>query len=390
MSEIIKNGVDNYLEKITYKKKKYCAGIVCNQASVTQDLKYSHIELNKKLKIKYLFSPQHGFYCTEQANMIETPNSIDNLTGINLVSLYSSTRKINDRYLKNIDFIIFDLQDVGSRYYTYLWTLYYCMEACEKNGKKILVLDRPNIINGIDIEGNTISEGYNSFVGLFPILNRYGLTIGEFAIMLKNLKFKKLELEVVKLKNWSREKYFDEYKNEWIPASPNIPSITSAVTYPGTCLFEATNISEGRGTTRPFEIIGAPFINPAELLKEINRFKLGGVCFRQIYFRPTFDKFKNEICGGLFFHVIDRKKFKPVRTALILIYLLKKLYPEKFEWYSGAYEYENKIPAIDILYGSDLFRKCVDNQNVLKNIFSKINIEEKNFFDENRKWRIYK
>ena len=208
--------------------------------------------------------------------------------------------------------------------------------------------------------------------------------------MLKRLKFKNVDLEIVKLENWSRKKYFDEYENHWIPASPNIPTVHSAAVYPGTCLFEATNISEGRGTTRPFEIIGAPFVDSMLLIKEISCFKISGAVFRPVFFKPTFDKFKNEVCSGIFIHITDRKKFKPVRTALIVIYLLKKLYKKQFKWYAGAYEYEKTKPAIDILYGSDSFRNSVDCQTGLEKIFSEMDLEEKQFSIKTKEWRIYK
>ncbi|HON56116.1 MAG TPA: DUF1343 domain-containing protein, partial [bacterium] len=368
---------------------KYYAGLICNQASVTSDLKYTHIELSKLLNIKYLFSPQHGFYSTEQANMIESPDCKDELTGLPVVSLYSNTRKINAKYLKKIDVLIFDLQDVGARYYTYLWTLYYCMEACEKHNKKLIILDRPNIITGNIIEGYTIENDYTSFVGLYPILMRYGLTIGEFAKFLKMTKFKNIDLEIYKLTNWSRNKYFDDYSNHWIPASPNIPTIDSAVVYPGFCLFEGTNISEGRGTTRPFEIIGAPFVNPKKLVDELNLYKFNSVYFRTIYFKPTFDKFKNEICGGVFLHIIDRRNFKPCRVAIALLYALKKLYPNQFDWFQGKYEYCKKHLAIDILYGSTKLRKIIDNGGDINIIFDEMAEAEKKWSEIFQKWWLY-
>ncbi|HEX9657119.1 MAG TPA: DUF1343 domain-containing protein, partial [Bacteroidota bacterium] len=246
MRKLIRFGVDGYVAQLSSQRRKPDLGIVANQSSLTSSLEYSPAALLPHARLKYIFSPQHGFYGTEQANMIESPDSVDQVTGARIVSLYSSTRKVNSAYLRKIDVLVFDLQDVGSRYYTYLWTLYYCMQACERFGGKLIVLDRPNPINGIATEGNVIQNNFTSFVGLYSIPNRFGLTIGEFAIMLKELKFKDLDLQVIGMNGWKRNTYFDSYKNYWIPASPNIPTVHTAVVYPGMCLFEGTNLSEGR------------------------------------------------------------------------------------------------------------------------------------------------
>jgi uncharacterized protein YbbC (DUF1343 family) len=388
MNKII-YGIDNYLNKISGNKtKKYSVGIICNQSSVTLNLKYSYIELSKYYNIKYIFSPQHGFYSTEQANMIETQNSKDSVLNIPIISLYSETRKINPEYIKNLDFIIFDLQDVGSRYYTYLWTLYYTMEICEKYNKKLIVMDRPNIINGTDIEGTILNKDYFSFIGLHPILNRYGLTIGEFSLMLKQEKFKNNILEISKMLNWDRTKFFNEYNNHFIPPSPNLPNVNSCIVYPGMCLIEGTEISEGRGTTTPFEIIGAPFIDSIELIKELKLFNLQGVYFRPIKFRPTFDKFANQECNGIFLHITNRKKFRPIKTAIILIHCIKKLWSDKFEWYKKPYEYESEIPAIDLLYGNDNLRKYIDND--VNRILDEIESDKNKYKNIYKKFWLYK
>ena len=381
----IKYGIDNFLENKS-KYKNYIFGIVANQCSITNDLKYSHFEIIKDFNLKYLFSPQHGFYATEQANMIETKNSIDDFSELPIISLYSNTRKINVEYLEKIDCLIFDLQDVGARYYTYLWTLYYCMESCEKLNKKLIVLDRPNMINGNDIEGIKLKSEFTSFVGLYSIFNRFGLTIGEFANMLKQEKFRNLDLEIIKLSNWDRKKYFDEYKNFFINPSPNLPNMESIITYPGTCLFEGTNISEGRGTTRPFEYIGAPFIKSIDLINEINKYTLKGFYLRPVSFKPTFDKWENEVCNGFFIHITNRKLFQPLRTTIIILKSIKKLYPEEFKWFEGAYEYENKNLAIDILFGSDFLRNNIDND--ISVIFEMLEKEE-SMKKESEKYFLY-
>jgi uncharacterized protein YbbC (DUF1343 family) len=389
MRSIIRYGVDVYLERLSSLRRKHKLGVVANQCSLTMSLQYTHVALAKHADLKYIFSPQHGFFGTEQANMIESGHTIDPVTGVPIVSLYSSSRKVNAKHLRSLDALVVDLQDVGSRYYTYLWTLYYCMEACEKLGKKLVVLDRPNAIDGVTIEGDTLHPKFTSFVGLFPIPNRYGLTIGEFAMMLNKLKFKDVHLEVVRMRGWKRNSYFDSYENHWIPASPNIPTVHSAVVYSGMCLFEGTNLSEGRGTTRPFEILGAPFIDPNRLAQHLSSFHLEGITFRPTFFKPTFDKFKGKRCGGVFLHVVDRKKFKPVRTAMTIISAVKELYPKQFRWFLGPYEYERSTPAIDLLYGSDALRKAIDAGESLAPLFEECEAEEKQFAQRAKSWWLY-
>lgn len=389
MRKQIRFGIDGYIEHLSSKKRKPTIGVVANQSSLTKSLEYTHIALHRYARVKYIFSPQHGFFGTEQANMIESPDAVDPLTGVRVVSIYSSTRKIRSSLLKKIDVLVFDLQDVGSRYYTYLWSLYYAMNACENSGSKLIVLDRPNPINGVTVEGGTIHAGFASFVGLFPLPNRYGLTVGEFAMMLKELKFKSIDLEVVPLVGWRRDSYYDDYANHWVPASPNIPTVHSAVVYPGMCLFEGTNVSEGRGTTRPFEIVGAPFINPQQFAKHLASLKLPGVLFRPVQFRPTFDKFMGKICGGVFLHVTDRSVFRPLRTAISILASIKELFPKQFRWFRGPYEYERSTPAIDLLFGSDEFRHAIDAGKPLAPITKSMAMEEQQFAHRAKGWWLY-
>ncbi len=389
MQKLLRPGIDVYSDRLAAGGGAPAIALVANQSSVTSSLEYSHVLLSRHARLQYIFSPQHGFFGTEQANMVESPDAKDPITGTRIVSLYSTTRKISPRYFRNIDALVFDLQDVGARYYTYLWTLYFCMQACEKHATTLTVLDRPNPINGISIEGNRILREFTSFVGLHPVPNRYGLTIGEFATMLKDLVFRNVNLEVMRMEGWSRASYLDEYDNEWIPASPNIPTVNTAVVYPGMCLFEGTNLSEGRGTTRPFEIVGAPFINAHALAQHLNALHLDGVVFRPLLFRPTFDKFKGKTCGGVFLHVVDRSMFRSLRTAMTIIATVREMYPRHFRWFRGAYEYERKIPAIDLLYGSDELRKVVDSGDTLSPLFRECESYEVSFAGEARSWRLY-
>ena len=214
--------------------------------------------------------------------------------------------------------------------------------------------------------------------------------MGEFAVMLKKEKFCSVDLDLVRMRGWRRDSYFDSYSNHWIPASPNIPTVHSAVVYPGMCFLEGTNLSEGRGTTRPFEVFGAPFVDPNMLAKRLSDFALDGIQFRPTFFKPTFDKFKGKVCGGCFLHVLDRKRFKPVRAAIMILRAVKELYPKQFGWYLGAYEYERKIPAIDLLYGSDALRKAIDSGTSLDALFHQCEAEEQQFARRAKSWWLYR
>jgi uncharacterized protein YbbC (DUF1343 family) len=256
--------------------------------------------------------------------------------------------------LKSLDVLLVDLQDIGSRYYTFIWTLYLCMRACEECGTAIIVMDRPNPINGVTTEGPMLEPGYKSFVGMHPIPIRHGRTIGELAQQFCAEAFPNCELSVLPMKNWERVMWFDQTGLRWVMPSPNMPTLDSATVYPGMCLFEGTNISEGRGTTRPFEIFGAPFIDAEELCAELNGSKLPGVFFRENYFQPTFQKFAGQICGGAQIHVIDRECFQPFRMGMEIIKHIRKTYPEHFQWKQPPYEYEWKRLPIEILIGGPI------------------------------------
>jgi uncharacterized protein YbbC (DUF1343 family) len=256
--------------------------------------------------------------------------------------------------LESLDVLLVDLQDIGSRYYTFIWTLYLCMRACERYGTAVIVLDRPNPINGVMTEGPVLEPSYKSFVGMHPIPVRHGRTIGELAQQFRDEAFPKCELSVLPMKNWERAMWFDETGLPWVMPSPNMPTVETATVYAGMCLFEGTNISEGRGTTRPFEIFGAPFIDSEKLCTELNALKLPGAFFRENYFQPTFQKFAGHLCGGAQIHVIDRECFQPFRMAVEIIKHIRKTYPEHFQWKQPPYEYEWKRLPIEILIGGPI------------------------------------
>ena len=252
------------------------------------------------------FGPEHGLWGTAQ-DQIPVLTDHDSILNIPIFSLYGDHRAPAAEVLKNIDILVCDLQDVGSRYYTFVWTMALAMQACAKFGKKFIVLDRPNPINGVTLEGPLLDMNYASFVGLYPVPVRHGLTIGEMASWLNERFSIGADLQVIRMKGWKRRMYFGDTGLPWVLPSPNMPTVDTAVVYPGGCLIEGTNLSEGRGTTRPFEIVGAPYINPDQLAGLLNRDKLPGVTFRACRFEPTFHKFKEEPCGGIQIHVKDRQ-----------------------------------------------------------------------------------
>ena len=329
-------------------------GALLHPASVSSKLEHASRILERLngdlFKIAALFGPQHGFLGQTQDNMVEWKSYEHPRLGVPVYSLYGEHREPTKEMLQGVDVLLIDLQDVGARYYTFIWTLYLCMRACEKHGVQIVVFDRPNPINGVTVEGPIIESGYESFVGMHPIPIRHGRTIGELAQQFREA-FPKCPLSILPMKNWERAMWFDQTGLPWVMPSPNMPTLETATVYPGMCLLEATNISEGRGTTRPFEIFGAPFIDAETLCRELNSLKLPGVFFRENYFQPTFQKFAGQLCGGAQLHVLDRDAFHSFQTGVEIIRSIRKLYPNSFEWKQPPYEYEREKLPIQILLG---------------------------------------
>jgi uncharacterized protein YbbC (DUF1343 family) len=333
-------------------------GLVCNQASVTHDLTHSAdlIAATEGVNLKALFGPQHGIRGDVQDNMIETPHAYDRETGLPVYSLYSETREPTEEMLKDLDVLVCDLQDVGCRIYTFVYTIANCMRAAGRLGKKVIVCDRPNPINGQIIEGNLLQPEFASFVGQFPIPTRHGMTAGELARMFREHWKIECELEVVSLINWERQLWFDETDAPWVMPSPNMPTLETATVFPGTVHFEGTLISEGRGTTRPFELIGAPYIRAEELARRLEEDALPGVKFRATYFLPTFQKHAGETCGGVQLHVTERDEFKPVLTGIAIAKALLELYEDDFQWKQPPYEYVFDQLPFDVISGTDELR----------------------------------
>ena len=333
-------------------------GALLHPASVSANListsKILEGENGKLFQLAAFFGPQHGFLGQTQDNMIAWKSYEHPRLGIPVHSLYGEHREPTPAMLDGIDVLLVDLQDVGARYYSFIWTMFLAMRACEKAGVHVVVLDRPNPINGLTTEGPILDREYFSFIGLHPIHVRHGRTIGELAQQFREEAFSKCELSILPMKNWKREMWFDETGLPWVMPSPNMPTLDTAIVYPGLCLLEGTNISEGRGTTRPFESFGAPFIDAEALARELNHLDLAGVYFRETYFQPTFQKFAGEVCGGAQLHVTDRKNFQPFKTGIEIIKRIRKMCGDQFEWKQPPYEYEWKRLPIEILIGGPI------------------------------------
>jgi uncharacterized protein YbbC (DUF1343 family) len=339
-------------------------GALFHPASVSAKLEHASRILDRHngdlFRLAAFFGPQHGFLGQTQDNMVEWKSYQHSRLQIPVYSLYGEHREPTAEMLENLDVLLVDLQDIGARYYTFIWTLYLCMRACEKTGVAVLVLDRPNPITGVITEGPILDPNYRSFVGLHSIRVRHGKTIGELAQQFRDEAFPDCQLSILPIKNWERAMWFDQTGLPWVMPSPNMPALDTAIVYPGMCLLEGTNISEGRGTTRPFEIFGAPFIEAESLCRELNHLKLPGVFFREIYFQPTFHKFAGEFCGGAQLHILDREEFRPFLTGVEIIKCIRENYLEQFQWKQPPYEYEWKKLPIEVLIGGPVDSVFVD------------------------------
>ena len=332
-------------------------------ASVNRRFEHTAGLLHKstKIELKALFGPQHGIRGETQDNMVEWEGFPDKNTGLPVFSLYGSIRKPSPSMLSKIDLMVIDLQDIGSRYYTFIWTMELCMQACMEMKKAVVILDRPNPIGGHLREGPVLDMSFASFVGQRPVAVRHGMTIGEIGNYLHNEYYASLDFHVIAIQNWERKMWFDETGLPWVMPSPNMPTLDTAIVYPGMCLLEGTNLSEGRGTTRPFEIFGAPFIDPDLLVTRLREFRLSGVIFRPMFFQPTFQKHAGKLCGGAQIHVTDREKFRPFKTGVAVVKAIHDLYPTRFAWKQPPYEYEYKKMPVDILAGTDRLRQDIEN-----------------------------
>ncbi|MGC8718803.1 MAG: exo-beta-N-acetylmuramidase NamZ family protein, partial [Thermodesulforhabdaceae bacterium] len=336
---------------------------LCNQASVTSKLRPVPEELMQiGAQIVCLFSPQHGFFSEKQANMIESDHTIHPKLRVPIFSLYGEHRSPTPEMLNFIDVLLVDIQDVGTRVYTYATTMGLFLEALSGLDKKVVVLDRPNPIGGSKVEGNIVEREFRSFVGRYSLPMRHGLTMGELARWIVMEKGLDVDLTVITMDLWSRNSEFPETGLPWVFPSPNMPSWETALLYPSTVLLEGTNVSEGRGTTLPFAVVGAPFINPYDCIESwgVKRLEEYGVFLRPVVFEPVYDKWSGKACGGFQIHIIDKVRWKPYKFGLELLQKLMTLYPNDFRWLDPPYEYEWEKRPIDILIGSSRIRKALE------------------------------
>jgi uncharacterized protein YbbC (DUF1343 family) len=367
------------------------AGLILHPASVTADLRLSVDALiDAGFSLRCLFGPQHGARGEKQDNMVESDHYVDSTTGLPVHSLYSEVRSPTPEMLEGLDVLLFDLQDVGVRVYTFVWTMALAMEACAREGIRFVVLDRPNPVGGVVVEGPVLRAGFESFVGLHPIPLRHGLTTGELARWLNAERGIGCDLEIVTMDGWHRRMRWTETGLPWVFPSPNLPTPASCDVYPGMVLVEGTNLSEGRGTTKPFELVGAPWLDPRTLAERMDSSGLPGVAFRGCSFEPTFQKHAGRLCGGVQLHVTDPNSFRPVRTAAALFSAVRELAPEHFAWRSPPYEYEERLMPIDILWGHDGLRRGVDAGASVDEILAGVGEECDAFASSTEPYRLYR
>lgn len=386
----VRTGLETVLQGQGERLRGLKLGLVLHPASITADLRLSvDALLEAGFTIEALFGPQHGARGEKQDNMIESEHYTDPVTGLPVHSLYSEVRKPTADMLSGLDALVFDLQDVGVRVYTFVWTMALAMEACAEAGIPFVVLDRPNPVNGLIREGPRLRSGFESFVGLHPIPLRHGLTCGELARWLNTERGIGCELAVVTCNGWRRWMSWDDTRLPWVMPSPNLPAPSSCEVYPGMVLIEGTNLSEGRGTTRPFELVGAPWIEPQRFVDLVAASAGEGVRLRPCYFEPTFQKHAGATCGGAQLHVVDRDRFRSVRATVAILVACRQLFGDDFDWRPPPYEYEEVIPPIDILWGDARLRELVDAGATVDDVFEGVDAELAAFRDEVAPYLLY-
>ena len=360
---MIRTGLDNFLHSPPDSISGHRLGLLCNQASVDRQYRHARGLIQKRHpgQLTALFSPQHGFFGDKQDNMIESDHIRDPILDLPVFSLYGRTRTPDEGMLAGIDTLVVDLQDTGTRVYTFVYTLSLCMEAAVRYGKKVVVLDRPNPIGGILTEGNCLLPEYTSFVGRYPIPMRHGLSMGELARLFNDHFNIGCDLEVVPMTGWKRAILFNETGLPWVAPSPNLPTVPSTMVYPGQVILEGTNLSEGRGTTQPFELFGAPYLDTGRLSEQLEKSHLPGIIFREAAFEPTSNKWRGRMCAGFQIHVTDQAAYQPYFTSLSILKAVLSLHRDSFEWKPPPYEYEFEKRPIDLITGDPRIRKRIEN-----------------------------
>ena len=390
---LIRTGLDRLLAEEAHLWRGKRLGVLCHPASVTAHLRHAvDALLEAGADIRTLFGPEHGIL--GEAQDMEAVAEARSPWSIPTYSLYGhreESLRPAPSMMVGLDALIVDLQDIGSRYYTFIYTMALCMKAAADAGVEVIVCDRPNPLGGARVEGGTIHDGFRSFVGLWPMANRHGLTLAEVARYLHGEFGVGGPPTLVPMDGWRREMYFDETALPWVLPSPNMPTLETALVYPGMCLVEGTELSEGRGTTRPFELFGAPFVDARALaaLLERDADLLPGVTFRPAHWKPMFQKHANHGCGGVQLHVTDRDVFLPYRTGVACIAAVHRLYREAFQWRVRAYEFVDDVPAFDLLAGQATLRKLIERDAPLTDLCATWQDEEAAFVRQRAAYLLY-
>jgi uncharacterized protein YbbC (DUF1343 family) len=367
---MVKTGLDNLVDSPPDFLSGKRLGLLANPASVRRDYTHARDLFHHRFgeRLTCLFSPQHGFFADKQDNMIESDHMKDPKLGIPVFSLYGETRRPTAAMFDHLDVLVVDLLDVGTRVYTFMYTLSYCMEAAKAWGKTIVVLDRPNPVGGVAVEGHLLNEAYRSFVGRYPLPMRHGLTMGELARLFNDHFGIGCDLHVVPMTGWTRGMHYPETGLPWVAPSPNLPTATSASVYPGQVIFEGTNVSEGRGTTQPFELSGAPYADPEALIAGILPEFLEGVHLRPVCFEPTSNKWQGHACRGVQIHVLDPDRYQPYALSLSLLKGFMVQGGDRFTWKSPPYEYEYEKLPMDLILGDSNTRKRLEEGESIRSI----------------------
>ena len=388
----IATGLDQFGQEYWKRFRGQSLGLLANQASVDHNLQNAKDVISSLLpgQLKIIFGPQHGFMGEDQDNMVETEDYVDPALHIPAISLYGKKTDRLSHFLDTIDLLVIDLQDVGTRVYTFISTMLFCLKEAAKAGKRVLLLDRPNPLGGVIVEGNLLRPEFYSLVGPFALPMRHGMTMGELANLFIDVFQIDCELTVLPLKGWFRHMLWKDTGLLWVMPSPNMPLSETAQVYPGQVIWEGTNISEGRGTCRPFEIFGAPFINPFVIKKQLASEDMEGCYLQEYYFRPTFNKWKNERCGGFMIHVIDPITYRPYRTSLALLTIIKETYGDEFTWRKPPYEYDFERFPIDLILGDASIRLALEEGKESKELIADYIQELEGFLEFRRPYLIYK
>ena len=382
----VKLGIDRFAENPKSFVGEERVALLCHAASVDQS--YTHltqIASAAQLNVVRCFGPEHGIWADAQDMEAVEEEGIEPNTGAPVSSMYGKTvDKLTPHasLLHDVETLIIDLQDVGSRYYTYIYTATLCAKVCAQTGTRVLILDRPNPLGGIDIEGGMTHRDYSSFVGMWPLPNRHGMTLGEVVSLLNTREGFNADIEVIEVQGWTRDQLLYQTGQRWVLPSPNMRSFEAMMVYPGMCLIEGTEMSEARGTTKPFEWVGAGYIDPFKWAQALNHLDLPGICFRPLYYKPTFHKWAHQTIGGVELHLTNPHTLQPLRVGLHLLSVTRQMYGDALLWRKEAYEYVEDKPAIDLLLGGAQGREVIDSGGDIDALWMEWNAQSEGFREE--------